>query len=448
MDPHRARSRGGRLPLLPVLALLAGVLAGACATVPPSALAVPAAAPGPFAFRDPRDGAPPPPLGRRDARILETVLAAVGRGDAPGAAKALAARPRKGDLPKALGLAGAYAAILDGRTEDAKNFLSSATTSHPTWVAAVEAEADLAAEHGTAAEALERYRALLALVPSDLRAKRAVEAFRLRVASSKRAEAEAALAAGDLDAARRLAHSLLQLEPDSAGGLVLLSRTAAAGGRPEDAWTWAREARKRAPNDPGVAAFAADAAARAGRWADAASLYEGLARSDAAFVAKAEEARIEFKVQNLPEAARRAAESARLTRAQLATLLWWAVPEFRDALVPPGTEIAVDVVGRADQGPLVRAIGLGFFQVSPETHRVGSEDPVSREALAAALRRVAFLAGRGRAPNGCLAAEAPSPASLAKCGILAETPARNATGREALRALEKAARLGREGGTR
>jgi hypothetical protein len=197
-----------------------------------------------------------------------------------------------------------------------------------------------------------------------------------------------------------------------------------------------------------VAAFAAEAAARAGRWADAADLYEGIAATDPSFASKAEDARIEFKVQNLPEAARQAAESTRVTRAQLASLLWWTSPEVRDAPVPPGVEIAVDVVDRPDRVALVRAIGLGFFSVSPETHQVGASVPLSRREMGLLLRRVAILAGRGRIPGGCLSAEVPSAAALSECGILHDTPSREVTGREALRALEKAARLGREGGTR
>ena len=283
------------------------------------------------------------------------------------------------------------------------------------------------------------------LAPKDLRARERLETVRAQVAAERRREAENALSSGDLDAARRAAHSLLQLEPASPVGLVLLARAAAAGGRNDDAWTWAKEARKRAPSDPAVTAFAAEAAAKAGRWADAASLYGGLASTDPSLVPKAEQASVEFRVQNLPEVARLAAESARLTRAQLASLLWWTVPEFRDALVPPGAEIAVDVVDRSDRGPLVKAIGLGFFVVSSETHRVGTEWTVSRGEMAAALRRVAGLAGRGRPPKGCLAPEPPALAQLSECGILNDTPSRYVTGREALLALEKAARLGREG---
>lgn len=397
-----------------------------------------------FAFRDPREGAPAPAPEPREAKALDAAVAALRRGDAAAASRALAGR--KDGASPASRLARAYLDIVEGRRDEARTFLAEARATSPAWIAALEAEADLAVDEGETSAALEAYRALSRLVPSDARARERAETLRASVAASKRASAEEALAAGDLDAARRHASSLLQLEPESVAALVLLSKTASAGGRSEDAWTWAREARRKAPSDSSVAAFAGDAAAKAGRWADAATLYEEASASDPAAAAKAEEARLEFKVQNLPEAARAAALSARLTRAQLASLLWWTVPEFREALVPPGTEIAVDVVGRPDQGPLVKAIGLGFLDVSPETHRVGTESTVSRAELAAALRRVALLAGRGRPPKGCLSSS--KEGSLAECGILGSTPPRSVTGREALRAMEKAARIGREGGTR
>ena len=431
-----------------MVSLLAGAIGG-CASTAPAEAGPPAPSREAFAFRDPREGAPPSPLASRDAKALEAAVAAVRRGDAAGAEKALAGRKRKGaDVPPPLRLAAAYVAIAKGDRDGARATLGELTAACSTWVAAVEAEADLALAEGRAPDALERYRTLLRLTPADRRAAARVESLRTEVAAGKRAEAEAALRDGDFDAARRAANSLLQLEPASPAAYVYLSEAAAAGGKTDDAWAWAKEARQKAPADPAVAAFAAEAASRARRFNDAAILYEGLAAADPAFVPKAEEARIEFRVQNLPEAARRAAESPRLTRAQLAALLQGTVPEFRDALVPPGAEIAVDVVDRADRATRVRAIGLGFLSVSAETHRVGAESAVGKDELAAALRRVALLTGRGRTPKGCLAPEAPTAAGLATCGILSETPSRNVTGREALRALEKAARIGREGGTR
>ncbi len=442
---------GGRsaAPAAAVVLWLVASAAGACAPAPPVAAFPPPPAGDSFAYRDPRDGAPPPPLASRDAKILDAALAALRRGDAAGAEKALAARKRKSKgEPGPLKLVEAYAAIAKGERDGPRALLAALTADSPTWIAAVEAEADLALAEGRAPDALERYRTLHRLTPSDRRSAARIERLRTEVAAAKRVEAEAALASGDLDAVRRAAHSLIQLEPESPAGYLFLSRAASAGKKNEDAWAWAQEARRKAPGDPAVSAFAAEAASRAGRWADAAVLYEGLAATDPSFVPKAEEARAEFRVQNLPEAARHAANSPRLTRAQLASLLWWTVPEFRDALVPPGAEIAVDVVDRPDRGTLVRAIGLGFLAVSAETHRVGAESAVGRDEMAAALRRVAVLTGRGRTPKGCLAPEAPTAAALTTCGILSDTPPRNVTGRDALRALEKAARLGREGGTR
>lgn len=419
-----------------------------CASAPLPVPAAPLPSDLPFAFRDTTAGAPPPAPSPRDERVLAAARAALRRGDAAAAGQALAGRKKGAPEPPALRLAAAYVALSEGRRDEAREALASLTTAHAGWVAAVEAEGDLAALEGRSAEALERYQELRKLVPSDRRTLERVATLRAEVATARRQEAEAALLAGDLDSARRGANGLLQLEPASPSGPILLSRVATAGGKHEDAWTWAEEARKRAPSDPAVAAFAAGVAANAGRWASAAGLYEGLAAADASFVPKAEDARIEFKVQNLPDEARRAARSARVTRAQLASLLWWTVPEVREASVPTGVGIAVDVVDRPDRVALVRAIGLGFFGVSAETHRVGADVPLQRSEMGPLLRRVAVLAGRGRMPSGCLSAEAPAAAALTECGILHETQSRDVTGREALRALEKAARFGREGGTR
>lgn len=439
--------RLARLSPLAALALLAAIGFG-CASAPPPAAPVPLPTDLPFAFRDPRDGAPEPRPAPRDEKVLAAALWALRRGDAGAAGRTLSGRGRGADAPPALRLAAAYVALSEKRLDEAREALAALTADHSGWPAAVEARADLAALEGRVAEAFELYQRLRAILPADRRTLARVETLRGEVAAARRREAETALLSGDLDGARKAANGLLQLEPASPSGPVLLSRAASAAGRPEDAWTWAQEARKRAPSDASVAAFAAGVAARAGRWASAADLYEELAAADPSFVPKAEEARLEFKIQNLPDEARRAALSPRVTRAQLSSLLWWTIPEVRDASVPPGVGIAVDVVDRPDRVALVRAIGLGFFGVSPETHQVGAEVPLARREMGVLLRRVAFLSGRGRAPVGCLAAEAPLPASLAECGILHDTQSRDVTGREALRALEKAARLGREGGTR
>ncbi len=92
-------------------------------------------------------------------------------------------------------------------------------------------------------------------------------------------------------------------------------------------------------------------------------------------------------------------------------------------------------------------IGLGFFPVSKETHRVGAETAVTRLELAAVLQRLAaFVAQGGKLPP-CLLPDAPLPA-LEECGILSSSTSRTIGGREALSAIEGAARAGRQGGMR
>ncbi len=213
------------------LALLAA-LAGGCTGAPAAAPGVPRTADGPFAYRDPRVGAPPPHLAARDAKALEAAVAALRRGDTSGMARALEGKRRKGAPPPPLELVAAYADLAEGNLEDAKASLAALVTAHPAWIAAVEADADLAAVQGRSADALERYRTLGRLVPHDERARERVEVLRSEVAAAKRQEAEAALGSGDPDAARRAHHSLLQLEPTSARR-PRASRFRRGGGWPE-----------------------------------------------------------------------------------------------------------------------------------------------------------------------------------------------------------------------
>ncbi len=190
----------------------------------------------------------------------------------------------------------------------------------------------------------------------------------------------------------------------------------------------------------------AELARKTQRYGDALSLYSGLARVDPAFRENADEALRSFQVHNLPDTARRAAQSARVTRAQFAALMYALVPEVREAPAASGSEVAVDALDRPERTALVKAIRLGFFSVSRETHRVGADTPLLRTELAVLLKQLAALVRRKGV--GCLWAEKVTPATLGECGILQDTTSRNVTGKEALLAIEAAVRAAREGNSR
>src|SRR5262249_52243582 len=80
----------------------------------------------------------------------------------------------------------------------------------------------------------------------------------------------------------------------------------------------------------------------------AVSAYDKLARIEPRASRKAAEVRLAFRVANWPPSERDAARSARLTRAGAAELVWWMVPEVRNARVESGI-IASDARARAPQ---------------------------------------------------------------------------------------------------
>lgn len=435
-----------RLPGL-LLACLAALSLASCATSPPPARP-PAGPEAAYAFTDPRHGRPAESWRRRDVKAMEEGLFALGIGDAQAAERAFAEGAARGADPVPFRLGACYASIQAGRLEEAEEGLVEILSTEPAYGPALEALADVTAATAREREALDRYKALLRVWPSQRRATEKVAALKRSIFTARRAEAEASLAAGDLDAARKAGIAMVELEPRAAAGFQVLSRAAEASGRPEDAYAWAIQARNLAPRDPAWTEVVAGLAVKTGRHGEAVAFYDELAAGSPVFAEKADEARLDFRIQNLPDAVRKAALSPRLTRAQLAVLLWGTVPEVRDAPAAGPAEVAVDVVDHRDRSALTRAIALGFLTVNRDSHRVGVDVPLSRAELPAHLRRLAVVAGRGRRVPACLAGDPPPAASLAECGILPESSAKGTTGREALKAIERTARLAREGGPR
>lgn len=296
--------------------------------------------------------------------------------------------------------------------------------------AALAARAEDDAAAGRMRDALDALRGAARLAPGEARYRERVVELRASYVTTLRAEAETALAREDLAAARRAALALVEVAPESPAGYHVLASAAEAEGRLEDAWTAAQTAHERAPADVSLTESLAALALRTSRFAEAEALYGALAKDDPSLREKQASARLEFQVQNLPAAARKAVAAPRITRAQFATLLSTLVPEVASARVPPGGDVAVDVLDRPDRTPLVKTIALGFFTVSRETHLVGADMPILRNEIPGHLRRLAALLGSR--DEACFL----SPASLAGCGILPETVSRQVSGREAFAAID------------
>ena len=144
-----------------------------------------------------------------------------------------------------------------------------------------------------------------------------------------------------------------------------------------------------------------------------------------------------------PAAEREAARATRLTRADAAEILWWMVPEVREARVVSGA-IASDAVSRRDSRAVMRAAALGLLEVDQETHRVSPDSHLSVPAAAKLLVRLFAIL---KPPSGnvpCMQKQVPAFLSNAEavrlaqgCGLIGEREGPGVSGPAFLRALDR-----------
>lgn len=198
-------------------------------------------------------------------------------------------------------------------------------------------------------------------------------------------------------------------------------------------------------NRPEVQAALAEIEAGRGRYEEAIERYERIVRADPRpeYVARVDHIKQEFALANMPPRYRAAVASPQLTRAQLATLVYWTVSGVRFGRPPSEPAVAVDIDVEA-RDELVRAIAFGLFPVDPVTRRVAPERTVTAAAAARVLLRVMSVT----AAPACMATPGADTTSLAgivkifaACGIdtapLHGDPDAPVSGAWALAALRK-----------
>jgi tetratricopeptide (TPR) repeat protein len=177
-----------------------------------------------------------------------------------------------------------------------------------------------------------------------------------------------------------------------------------------------------------------------GRYQEAIVRLDRLARrtKDPRYERRLEEIKQEWSAANMPSHFRTAMESTALTRAELATLLYWTVPSIRFAQNLGAPPIAVDIEDVQGRDEMIRAIALGLYDVDPVTRRVGPFRQITASRLSALLARVLLIRGatcaRGLTHDRVLAA----------CGVTdplaTYPPDAVVTGRDAQRALDQIAK--------
>lgn len=225
--------------------------------------------------------------------------------------------------------------------------------------------------------------------------------LRTQARDELRRRAQEALGSKDWPAARQAAARAIEIDPGSARARETAGDVERDAGESAGALARYRQALDLAPRDRTLREKVARLALELSDYATAIPVLDALAAEDPGFEARAEDARLAFRVANWPAAQRTAARAARLTRGEAARLVWWMVPEVRGAKVTVGV-IASDVVGRPDRQEVTRAVSLGLLEVDRETHSARPNAILTFSAAARLYLRLLALLRPGNEPE-CLA---------------------------------------------
>jgi tetratricopeptide (TPR) repeat protein len=216
------------------------------------------------------------------------------------------------------------------------------------------------------------------------------EELRRTAADGLVGEARQAAQEGRIEEGREAAKAAMELDPGSAAALAAAAALEATADDRQLALDLYRQAVELEPTNATIGEEAASFALENADEAFAVTVFDRLAKEDSIYEARAEEARLAFRVANWPEQERQAARAPKLSRAAAATLVWWMVPEVREAVVTSGV-IASDAVSRRDSRAVTRAVALGLLETDRETHRASPDAPLSIGAASRLLGRLLLL---------------------------------------------------------
>lgn len=337
--------------------------------------------------------------------------------------------------PAALGLAALD--LKASRFTEAQAIVDGVLRRNPDYLAAQIYQAEIALRSGQSRAALDLYRKIQARTGAPIVASERVAALEASIYDELFAAAQQATGPRAIE----LLRETLTIRPDAVEPRLMLAGALVREKQYEQARRELDPIINATPDRAEVQELLAEIDAGRGRYQEAIVRYDRLARrtGEARYARRLEEIKQEWSAANMPPHYRSALESAALTRAELAVLLYWTVPSIRFAQNLGTPPIAVDVAEVPGRDELVRAIAIGLFDVDPVTRRVGPHRAVTAERFSRFLARTLALRGADCAKG------LETDQVLAACGVkdpFAALPGDSpVTGRVALRALEEVGRV-------
>ncbi len=258
-----------------------------------------------------------------------------------------------------------------------------------------------------------------------------------------------ALEGDRLEAAERDLELLAALRPHAETTLRFERRVAAARGDAPRELTLVRSLVAAVPGDADLALRRAQLEVEVGDARVGLELLRSLAAAspeDGRLADELRRATFRWRVANAPEPVRHSATRPQATRADLAVMLYWLVPQVRTARAG-SARIASDVLDHPAQEAIVRVVNLGLLGVDESLHRFEPDRAAQRADLYRALLRLLVASD----PDGCarpqdaVVGEARRDAlcrSAVACGLTPSAveclPSAPLSGAEALEALRRA----------
>jgi hypothetical protein len=137
---------------------------------------------------------------------------------------------------------------------------------------------------------------------------------------------------------------------------------------------------------------------------------------DRALAEKLESAKFRWRLSQLPQSVQEIAAKPDLSKADLAVLLYWLLPDVRNSR-PTAGRIATDVLDHPYQEEIVRVVNLGLMDVDPTLHRFSPGATVRRGPALRVLLRTLARFGKADCAGGN-ATTAPVCEAAMACGLL------------------------------
>jgi len=338
-----------------------------------------------------------------EEKMLDGAWQQVLSGDAARALSRLSKLERAGPPRPSVRTAVGYAKLRAGRPDEALTAFAAALERAPEFVPALAGAGSASARRGDVDGALELYRRAQRIAPAEVAVRNRLGALKLQVTDRHLSQAQAALAAGELEDAVREYRGVLAAAPELAAVRLsladLLQRLGDGAGE-----VAALEADP--TGDRQVRLRLGAALQRQGAFERALQVYAGLLAndaSDAAARAGLAAARDGLEAAGMPEEYRRIPDAPRVTRAELAALIMVRIKALDRA--PAGeAQVALDISRCWAREQIAEVVALDVMELYPN-HTFQPQAVVRRLDLARAAARVLERLGWPRAA-------APAPTDL------------------------------------